>query len=468
MIKRLVGNFIKENVDIVSNLFINVITSTEVLSEYESQNIDKILAKIRFGHLLASFLFVSFGFYDIFIIEDKSILYNISIIRLVVFIFVLTPFFILTFKNKLDKFFHFSLFTTYLIFGGFIVYISSKFNVNEVAFFHNYLALNLTILGLFVIHTIKVRYSIILAAIFIIGYNLICYFNAESGIFFSKTQFHLSNFIDINIWLLSISFLGYVIWRYNDNLAKQNFLVQKVLIEQKAELKKANDIRNKFFSIVTHDIKNLVAAQYSISNFLAEKYKDLPEHKIQEFVKLIEGSALKTLDVFEELMIWMHAQTNRIEIDKRQLNIHVLVSDTIGLLEPNLIGKNISVINNVHAESSIFCDENSLKTILRNLLGNAIKFSNKNSQIIISSDSNSTKTIIKVQDFGVGMVAEKVNTLFKVDETNSQKGTEGEEGTGLGLIICDEILKLNSGEIWVESACSKGTTVLFGLPKSKV
>ncbi len=468
MVKGVFRGFFKNNISIIKDLFTDVISSKAILLEYELQNTDKILANIRIGHLLASFLFLLFGFYDFFIIEDKSIFYEISVIRLIIFFLVLSPFFILTLRNSLTAFFRFSLFFTYLVFGGFIIFISYKFNVNEIAFIHNYLALNLTIIGLFVILTYKVSDSILLAFLYIIGYNLICYFHGESEVFFSKNEFNLSNFLDINIWLILISFLGYIIWRYNDNLSKENFLIQRALLAQKAELKKANDVRNKFFSIIAHDLKNLISSQYSLSNFLAEKYSELPEHKIEEFVKMIEESASRTLNVFEELMIWVHAQTNRIAISPINIQLQTLINNVIELLEVNLKEKEISVVNNISSGNYAFCDENVLKTVLRNILGNAIKFSHKSGRIVISCKNQSVETVVKIQDYGVGMIEEELKTLFKVDKTSSKKGTNGEEGTGLGLILCDELLKLNKGKIWVESVKDKGTAVLFSLPKEGV
>jgi len=454
-------------IEYINEFFTDIITDPKLKNDYEKDQFDKLSSRLILGHIFTTLLFLSFAFFDLFIIKNKEILFELTIIRLVIIFFVLIPFFFVLINKKLKKYTRPLLLVTYLTVGYYIIYTSYRLNINQLAFFHNYLALNIIIIGLFVLLTIKAIDTLIISFFYIIGYNLVHILTKSSNLYYINNSFSNENFLDANIWLISVTLLGYFLWRLNSNLSKLNFIKTHELQQQQLKLEEANNVKNKFFSIVTHDLKNLISSQYSLANYMHNKYKSMPNEKMEDFISMIENSAHKTLNVFEELLVWVRAQTNRIVIAPTYLNLYQLITDVTELMQINLNKKKINIINNVPYNSVAFCDENTLKTVIRNVLGNAVKFSHPSSKIEISIQEYNTNTVLIIRDFGIGLSPEELSTLFSIENTYSRKGTQGEDGTGLGLILCKELLKLNSGDIYLESEKNIGTSTYIILQTNK-
>ncbi|HET54928.1 MAG TPA: PAS domain S-box protein [Ignavibacteria bacterium] len=233
------------------------------------------------------------------------------------------------------------------------------------------------------------------------------------------------------------------------------------------ELKELNATKDKFFSIIAHDLKNPFITIMGFSDILLADYNELSDEERKYYIEEMKKSADLSHNLLQNLLQWSRAQTGRIDYNPEKINLMSVVKENFNLLEKTAANKNIKFIHKISENIFINADEAMLNTVLRNLLTNAIKFSYKNSQITLAAENyNEKEIIVKVVDSGVGMNKNRVDSLFKLDTTNTTPGTANEAGTGLGLILCKEFIEKHGGKIWVESEEGKGTTFNFTLPKS--
>jgi signal transduction histidine kinase len=230
------------------------------------------------------------------------------------------------------------------------------------------------------------------------------------------------------------------------------------------ELKKLNATKDKFFSIIAHDLKNPFHAINSFSQLLTQEFNEMDDKKKLEIIHILletSGSASALLD---KLLQWARSQSNNIKINPENLKINELTNDIIMLLNASAEKKNIKLSVDIDNNAVIYTDKNMIQTVLRNLINNAIKFSNKDGEVKISGKNENNKAIISVSDNGVGMDNETLKKIFQLEKYYSSKGTAGEKGTGLGLIICKDFIEKNGGDIVVESEKEKGSTFTVTLP----
>jgi signal transduction histidine kinase len=240
---------------------------------------------------------------------------------------------------------------------------------------------------------------------------------------------------------------------------------QKNKVEiQKEELQNANDVKNKFFNIIAHDLRNPVGSLVQLTSLLRENYNTLTEKQLKEIINAASSSSESTLELLEDLLIWARSQTNKINYKFEYAKPYFLAESEIQNLIHQAISKNIKVKNEISKHIDVNVDTSTIKTVFRNLLSNAIKFSTPNSHIEIGSEYQDEHLVIYMKDKGVGIPEEKLNKLFKINEKISTDGTNGEKGSGLGLNLCAEFIKNNNGTIWAKSEKEKGTTFFFTLP----
>ena len=163
-------------------------------------------------------------------------------------------------------------------------------------------------------------------------------------------------------------------------------------------------------------------------------------------------------------MLWANSQRGQIKLNKENHSLHELVINSIAPYVMNANDKSLKIVNEIDKDLRIFCDKNSISTVISNLVSNAIKFTPDNGQINISAVSYETQTEIRISDNGIGMDEATIKKLFKLDESNTRLGTNNESGTGLGLIICKEFIEQNGGSIRIESEINKGSTFIFTIP----
>jgi two-component system, sensor histidine kinase and response regulator len=239
----------------------------------------------------------------------------------------------------------------------------------------------------------------------------------------------------------------------------------KELEEHKQQLAELNSTKDKFFSILAHDMRNPVSALYTFSNHINTNKKEISTSDLHEYLSVIHTTAKSLSELLEELFLWANLKSNRCNFMPDTLLLLDVVTSINSLLMANAIQKSIKLANKVDPQLQIYADRNMVQTILRNLITNAIKFTPQNGTITIEAIENLHEVWITIRDNGVGINEEDVQKLFRIDTQFRGEGTNGEQGSGLGLVLCKELVEKNDGRIWVESEPERGSSFTFALPK---
>lgn len=244
------------------------------------------------------------------------------------------------------------------------------------------------------------------------------------------------------------------------------------LKKQKDELAELNSTKDKFFSIIAHDLKNPFNALMGLSEILHQEYDSLNEFQKREFIGLIYETSQNTYKLLENLLAWSIAQSGKIEFNPSPVNINALVAENLKLLDQTARAKNIQLRSDINCDLPITTDHDLVNTVIRNLLSNAIKFTPKDGEVTISANLVSGTQPgeyleISVIDTGLGIAPENLGNLFKIGKSQTTSGTEGESGTGLGLMLCKEFIETCGGKIWVESDLGKGSIFHFSIPNNQ-
>jgi len=239
---------------------------------------------------------------------------------------------------------------------------------------------------------------------------------------------------------------------------------EEQLVQSEQHLREANATKDKFFSIIAHDLKSPFNSLIGFSELLYEEYDQFDEEEIREFINQIYINATNSLKLLDNLLQWAKSQTGGIKSAPEYLGINNLVFETIGLLKAASNNKNIKLKTDLQENCIALADRDMVLAILRNLLSNAIKFTYPGGEVIISSKQVEKKVRISIADNGTGISPADQEKLFRVDQKLRNPGTANEHGTGLGLILCKEFIEKNDGEIWLESEEGKGSIFYFSLP----
>jgi PAS domain S-box-containing protein len=230
------------------------------------------------------------------------------------------------------------------------------------------------------------------------------------------------------------------------------------------ELQKLNADKDRFITILGHDLKSPFNSILGFLDLLTRNIHKYDIDKIENQLNIINNSAKYTFNLLEDLLIWIKVNSGKIPFEPTKLNFAIIGNDIIENLKLTAISKNITIHLFAAGPIEIFADINMYKTILRNLVSNAIKFTNKGGRIDIYAEKNDANIIISVADTGIGISPEIKESLFDISQIQSTTGTDNEKGTGLGLLICKEFVEKHGGKIWVESELEKGSEFKFTLP----
>lgn len=247
----------------------------------------------------------------------------------------------------------------------------------------------------------------------------------------------------------------------NRNKEIQNMLA---LAESENKLRELNATKDKFFSIIAHDLKNPLGSFRDVTKLLNDEWNNLNEEDKLEFVNLLKTSAENTYSLLENLLSWSTSQKGTMPFNLALCNLSNITEITIGLLSPLAENKDITIENNIPDELIINADANLITTIIRNLISNAIKFTSSTGKINVNCIVKDKEVRVAINDNGVGMDASTLEKIFRIDGQVTSLGTNQETGTGLGLILCKEFVERHAGRIWAESEVGKGTTFYFTLP----
>lgn len=243
---------------------------------------------------------------------------------------------------------------------------------------------------------------------------------------------------------------------------------QKSIKLKNRELERINAEKDKFFSIIAHDLRGPLSAMLGLSEIMSELIHTMTKEEIKELADNLKKSTSNIFDLLSNLLEWSTMQRGLIDYNPTSTTANTLVNGCCDSLKSMADNKKISLNINVLTQKTIFADINMLRTIMRNLVTNAIKFSNPNSKIDIDIRSSDNSTLFSVSDEGIGIPKLLKEKLFKIDEKVNRNGTNNEPSTGLGLLLCKDMVEKHGGKIWVESEEKKGTTFFFTIPDSQI
>ncbi|MFO7863796.1 MAG: ATP-binding protein, partial [Salinivirgaceae bacterium] len=230
------------------------------------------------------------------------------------------------------------------------------------------------------------------------------------------------------------------------------------------ELRKSNSAKNKLFSIVAHDLRNPFNSLIGLTDLMVERYDNLTSDELLAFIKDLNDVSRKTYYLLLNLLEWSRSQRDKITIKSEDVNLVHMVEDILDLFDNLLESKELKCVIDMPANMMVYTDKNSINTVLRNLISNAIKFSPRGKSIFIRAQQQFASTQITVSDQGVGMDEVTISNLFDSENNQSTPGTEQEKGTGLGLMLCKYFVEKNNGSIRVESKPNQGTDFIVSLP----
>jgi len=286
--------------------------------------------------------------------------------------------------------------------------------------------------------------------------------------------FIMNFFILIFEYTRNRSFLAYMEMLNNVNnkndelqLAKEELKQQNEKLKQsEKQLKELNTTKDKLFSIIAHDLRSPFNSILGFSEPIDENEKDDFEKESSQNLEIINSTAKKTLTLLDNLLNWAKSQIGQINYEPERIVLSSVIKEIIEISSPTAQIKNITLNYSQPNNIELIADPNLFKSIIRNLICNAIKFTHKDGKIDIEAILNQKQIEISVSDNGVGMNEETLSKLFKIDSSITINGTANEKGSGLGLLICKEFVEKHGGEIWAESEIGKGSKFIFTIPQS--
>jgi signal transduction histidine kinase len=280
-----------------------------------------------------------------------------------------------------------------------------------------------------------------------------------------------------SITVISI-LLSIVLWRTNKTNYRQALIIdtQKQeleqanaeLQEQARKLSETNETKDKFFSIIAHDLKSPFNAVMGFSDLLADQLREKNYDGIKKHVDYVQQSSHLAMDLLNNLMDWARSQTGKMSFQPEHLNMLAIANETMAFFADTTRKKSITIAAHIADPPTVFADNKMLSSILHNLISNAIKFTPAGGKVLIKSEKRAGETLISVSDNGIGMSNTMLQNLFSIDKNTNRQGTEGEPSTGLGLYLCKEFVENHNGKIWAEAKENKGSTFYFSLPSKEV
>ena len=240
--------------------------------------------------------------------------------------------------------------------------------------------------------------------------------------------------------------------------------IENKLKEKNEQLNQLNATKDKFFTIIAHDLRSPFNTIAGFSELLLDLIKDKEYERMEEYAEIIHKTSEESVDLLQNLMDWARTQTGKIEYNPEYFNLVTYLSEAVKLFELVAKTKHIMIQLKLPHEAPVFADKTMVLTILRNLLFNAIKFTKNNGSIVLSVIDTTEGLLVSITDDGIGIAKNKLEKLFKLEENISTLGTNNEKGTGFGLLLCKEFVEKHGGTIWIESDEGKGSTIYFTLP----
>jgi len=252
--------------------------------------------------------------------------------------------------------------------------------------------------------------------------------------------------------------------KQNIELEAINNNLERLVVERTHELEKANATKDKFFSIIAHDLKNSFTGLLGYSDILLSDFDRFPDEEKKSLVSAIREVSESTYKLLQNLLDWSSVQTGNISFNPEELDLGGFLTDEFKLQQTLAIEKGLTITFQKKDDVRVKIDKKMISKVVRNIISNAIKYTKSGGHIEITLSNDNKFAYVTVIDSGIGIKEENIHKLFKVNENYKTHGTNNEEGTGLGLILSKEFLYKNNGDIIVESKINCGTKVTFNLP----
>lgn len=272
--------------------------------------------------------------------------------------------------------------------------------------------------------------------------------------------------LGITAALLLLLLVFFVELKYLDKIKSNRILEgkNKVIEKSEQELRVLNASKNKFFSIIAHDLKNPLHNVLGYSYLLNNDYEKFKEEERRKFAGDIYHSTSNIFRLLQNLLEWSRSQTGNLNFSPAVVEYQRVLDNSLSVLKSLADQKSIAIKTGYDPELKLFADPLMIETVLRNLINNAIKFTPEGGQIEVSAKEQDGQILVSVSDSGIGISKEDSQNLFRIDSKVKRKGTNNEDGSGLGLILCHEFVEKHNGKIWVQSTPGKGSEFIFSIP----
>ncbi len=413
------------------------------------------IKSIRFHKLISPILliFIPSLIIDAFIeyrIHPQSIFFYKDLINMSLILIVLT-----LFHRKVIKASKVFMITVYSI--VFSLMISLPFRVDQVDFQFEPFFLKVEIILMVLIFAIGVLVHPIHKLIIIItnlSFIVVCFFLVDAS-------YPVEKFVFYAIMVTGTGGMAYVLHTTFIRLTKDLRTANHKISHQNNELRKLNESKNQLFRIIAHDLKTPFA-QLSMLVDLINATDNIEEKK--ELRGMIKESATNGVELLDRLMDWAKVQSNPKTSELDKYKVSTVVNEVFNFMKQSSLTKEIELIADIPEHLELCMDEEMMQTVLRNLVSNAIKFSNRGTQIIVKAITELEEVSIKVIDQGIGIDKDILSDLLEYENKTSTIGTENEQGTGLGLSICKALVESQNGTLAIESSIGNGTTVTIEMP----
>jgi signal transduction histidine kinase len=261
--------------------------------------------------------------------------------------------------------------------------------------------------------------------------------------------------------------VDYITKPFQQNEVLSRVRTHLTLRRQQAALEAANATKDRFFSIVAHDMRGAFNSVFAYADIMAEQVAETGPDSLRQTSEKLSECVENAYRLLQNLLQWARIQRGQMEFQPRNLNLHDLIADVLTLTGGHREKKGIAAENAIPPDTCAWGDEQMLHTVFRNLVTNAVKFTPMEGRIAFRAELDGDRQRVFLEDSGIGIAAENLDRLFRIDVKHQETGTDGEPGTGLGLVLCHELVHQNGGEIAISSQPGEGTVVTVTLPKSE-
>ncbi|MGQ7869084.1 PAS domain-containing sensor histidine kinase [Sunxiuqinia sp. sy24] len=236
------------------------------------------------------------------------------------------------------------------------------------------------------------------------------------------------------------------------------------LQQSQAHLSELNATKDRFFSIIGHDLRNPFNCIIGLSDMLLEQIQQKNYDDVEEYAQIIQKASNQAMNLLTNLLEWSRSQSGKMKFNPAPLNLSLIIHDVVELFKDSARQKSITILNLTAQDIPVLADQSMIKTVLRNLISNAIKFTNTGGEIEITVTQEANELMVSVADNGIGITEKEFQKLFRIEYNHSTLGTHNESGTGLGLLLCKEFIEMHDGRIWVDRQRTQGSRFCFSLP----